>query len=340
MSVQIYISKEEIIMKKTLALILALVLALSLLTVATAEEPKALKTGLSIVATMSGSKDAEKAAFDATLVAVLVDENGVIYDCVIDSVGPAVKFDATGAITSDVAAEVLTKNEQGDAYNMVTYGGAVAEWYAQADALAQFAVGKTVEEFKTGAVTETGYALEGTDLAAGCTIYIGGYVSAVEAAVNNAKDLGAKEGDELVLASATDLTGSKAAAAEAAGLAQMYTQAIALTKNEGVITSAYIDAVQAKVNFDATGAITTDLSAPVATKNELGEAYGMKAWGGAIAEWDTQAASFCNYITGKTADEVAGIAVNEKTVPTDADLLASVTIKIGEFLTLVEKAMK
>ena len=54
-------------MKKTLALILALVLALSVLTVAAAEEPKALKTGLSIVATMSGSKDAEKAAFEQKL---------------------------------------------------------------------------------------------------------------------------------------------------------------------------------------------------------------------------------------------------------------------------------
>ena len=44
------------------------------------------------------------------------------------------------------------------------------------------------------------------------------------------------------------------------------------------------------------------------------------------------------YVTGKTAADVAGIAVNEKTAPTDADLTASVTIKIGGFQDLVAKA--
>ena len=64
----------------------------------------------------------------------------------------------------------------------------------------------------------------------------------------------------------------------------------------------------------------------------------MKAWGGAIAEWNEQAASFAAYITGKTAADVAGIAVDETTKPTDADLLTSVTIKIGDFQALIAKA--
>ena len=104
------------------------------------------------------------------------------------------------------------------------------------------------------------------------------------------------------------------------------------------ITSCQIDSVQAKVNFDATGTITSDLSQTFQTKNELGENYGMVAWGGAIAEWNAQAASFCTYITGKTADEVAGIAIDEGTKPTDADLSTSVTIAIGGFQALVAKA--
>ena len=64
----------------------------------------------------------------------------------------------------------------------------------------------------------------------------------------------------------------------------------------------------------------------------------MVAYGGAIAEWDAQAASFASYITGKTAADVANIAVDEKTAPTDADLTASVTIKIGGFQDLIAKA--
>jgi hypothetical protein len=135
-----------------------------------------------------------------------------------------------------------------------------------------------------------------------------------------------------------EISGSKAAAADAAGLAQLYTTVTALTVKGETITSCAIDAVQAKVEFDATGAVTTDLTAPVLTKNELGDNYGMKKASSIGAEWNTQAASFASYITGKTAADVAAIAVDEKTAPTDADLTASVTVKIGGFQELIAKA--
>ena len=297
-----------------------------------------LKTGLAIIANAAESENAVKAKYDVTIAAVTVDANGVIADCVIDSIGTEVAFDATGAVTSDLTAAIPTKTELGDAYGMVAYGGAVAEWYQQADALAQFAIGKTVEELKTGAVDETGKAPAGTDLATTATIYLGGYVSAIEAAVANAQNLGAQAGDELKLAVISDVSGSTSADAENAGLAQLYTSVAALTMNGDVITSCLLDAVQAKVEFDTTGTITTDLTAAIQTKNELGENYGMVAWGGAIAEWNVQAASFAAYITGKTPADVAGIAVNEKTAPTEADLVSSVTIKIGTFMDLIAKA--
>ena len=66
----------------------------------------------------------------------------------------------------------------------------------------------------------------------------------------------------------------------------------------------------------------------------------MVAWGGAKAEWNEQAASFAAYVTGKTAEEVAGIAVTESAKPADgSDLASSVTISIGDFQALIEKAM-
>ena len=300
----------------------------------------ALKTGLAIVTSLRDSKDGEKAAYDVTLAAVLVDDEGVIWDCAIDSIGTNVAFDATGAITTDLATTVLTKNELGDKYNMVLYGGAKYEWYVQAEAVAQFAIGKTVEELKNGAVDETGKAPQGSDLATTATIYIGGYVSAIEAAVANATHLGAQGGDELRLASISSLGSSVSATADKAGTAQLDSDVVALTVKDGVITSCYLDSLQAKVNFDATGKITTDLTAAVLTKNQKGADYGMVAWGGAKYEWFEQAASFASYVTGKTAAEVAGIAVNEKTAPTDADLATSVTIAIGGYMALVDKAMK
>ena len=299
----------------------------------------ALKTGLAIVTSVSKSENAKVAEYDVTLVAVLVDDNGVIRDCVIDSIGTKVEFDATGTITSDINAAVKTKNELGDAYGMVAWGGAIAEWYQQADALAQFAIGKTVEELKTGAVDETGKAPAGSDLASSATIYLGGYVSAIEVAVNNAKHLGAQGGDELRLVAMPSLKSSVSATAEKAGTAQLDCDVTALTVKDGVITSCYIDSLQAKVSFGTDGVITTDLTAAVATKNQLGEKYGMVAWGGAIAEWNVQAASFASYVTGKTADQVAGIAIDAGTKPTGADLATSVTIAIGGFQALIAKAL-
>ena len=108
----------------------------------------ALKTGLAIVTSVSKSENAKVADYDVTLVAVLVDDNGVIVSCVIDSIPATVSFDNTGVITSDIAAQVLTKNELGENYGMVAYGGAIAEWDSQVAALCNYAVGKTVEELK------------------------------------------------------------------------------------------------------------------------------------------------------------------------------------------------
>jgi len=303
----------------------------------------AVKTGLYISAGIGDSKAASaeengEAKYDVTMVAVLVDDNGVIQDCIIDGISTSVTFDADGAITSDLTAAPQTKNELGDNYGMVAWGGAIAEWDEQAAALASFAVGKTVEELKNGAIDETGKAPAGSDLASCATIYLGGYVSAIEAAVANAQHLGAQAGDTLKLATITGIDSSKNADAENAGNAQLDATVTALTMNGETITSCAIDAVQAKVAFDAAGSITSDISAPVATKNALGENYGMVAWGGAIAEWNEQAASFASYVTGKTAAEVAGIAVDAGTKPTDADLASSVTIAIGGFQGLIAKA--
>ena len=345
-------------MKRNLMLIVISLLAASLLagcmgTIVVVERPAdetqpvleegALKTGLAVVTGLGSSASASAeaagaAVYDVTLAAVLVDDKGVIHACRLDSLGTTVNFDTAGAITTDLTAEVLTKNELGENYGMVAWGGAIAEWDAQAAALCDFAVGKTVDELKNGAVDETGYAPDGSDLKSSATIHLGGYVSAIEAAVSNAQALGAMSGDELTLVTVNSLAGSTGASAEAEGLAQLETNVAAVSAKDGVITSCILDAVQAKVNFDANGAITTDLTAPVQTKNELGENYGMVAWGGAIAEWNEQAASFAAYVTGKTAADVAGIAVAEGK-PTDADLVSSVTISIGGFQDLIAKAL-
>ena len=304
----------------------------------------AVKTGLAVITTATDSTSATADApgavkLDSTLVAVTVDDNGVIRSCIIDSIPATVNLDATGTITSDITAAVPTKNELGADYGMVAWGGAVAEWDAQVAALCNFAVGKTVEELKNGAIDETGKAPAGSDLASSATIYLGGFVSAIERAVSEAAYLGAQAEDELRLVTLNKLSSSVSATGEAEGCVQLDGDVAAITTQGEVITSCVIDSVQAKVSFDTTGTITTDLSKEFLSKNEQADGYGMVAWGGAKAEWNVQAASFAAYVTGKTAAEVAGIAVDEATKPADGtDLASSVTISVGGFQALIAKA--
>lgn len=293
------------------------------------------KTGLAIIPSAEGTnatvdKDGN-IVFDVTYVAVNVDDKDVITACVIDSLKASVSFDTAGAITSDIAADVLTKTELGADYGMVAWGGAVAEWHEQAAALAAYAVGKTYDEVLNGAIDESGYAAD-ADLATSATMYLGSYVYAIGAAVGNAAHLGAQSGDELKLTTINSLTDS------ATGSAVLTSDVAAVTMNGDVITSCVIDSLQAAVALDETGAITTDLTAGFPTKTQLGYDYGMVAWADAKYEWFEQTAKFCAYVTGKTPAEVAGIAVDESTKATDADLATSVTIAIGGFQALIAKA--
>lgn len=349
-------------MKRKLTLILAGLLVLSLLTgcagtIVVVEQPRAtqppveqnretqpvelaeggLKTGLAILPGISKSVSATaeangKAEYDVTVVAVTVDENGVIRSCVIDSIGATSEFTAEGAPVEAGTVEVKTKNELGFDYGMVAYNASAIgkEWFEQAAALAAFAEGKTMEQVKSGIAG--GYASD-ADLATSASIYLGGYVSGMEAAVANAKALGAETGDELKLA----VTASVDAAG---GSVQLNVDAAALTVSGETITSCTIDSLQAKVEYDTTGTVTTDISAAPKTKNELGFDYGMVAYNASAIgkEWFEQAQNFCAYITGKTFAEVAGIAVTESAAPADVDLAAGTTIAIGGFQKLIAKA--
>lgn len=303
---------------------------------------EAVKTGLSLITSVGSSTSASAegdglAQADITLVAVTVGEDGVIDDCVIDAIQSKVNFDAAGQLTTDLTAPVASKNERGDDYGMRKASSIGKEWNEQAQAIADYVTGKTIDQVTGIAVTEDGKAGD-ADLAASVTMSIGGYLEGIQQAVANAQHLGASKGDTLVLTSTTSLTDSKSASAEEDGLAQAYATVGAITMNGDTITSMVIDAVQASVNFDTAGQITTDLTAAQPSKNQLGDSYGMRDFSSIGKEWYEQAAGFAAYVTGKTPAEVSGIAVTEDGKAADADLAASVTISIGAFQTLVDKA--
>lgn len=308
----------------------------------TTVETATVKTGLAVISSIEKSASAGEedglAQVDSTVVAVLVDQDGKILACNIDAAQTKINFSAEGKITTDLSAATQSKQEMGAAYGLGAASGISKEWNEQVDALAAYVIGKTVDEVKGIAVTEEGVATD-ADLTSSVTIKIGGYIAAIEKAVANAQDLGATATDTLGLAVTTDVTGSADVTAEAAGVAEAYTFYSAVsTSADGKITSCILDASQGSVNFDATGTVTSDLTVAPPTKQELKDDYGMKAKSGIGKEWYEQANSFAAYVIGKTMDEVKGIALSEEGLAADADLISSVTVHIGPFIAIVEKA--
>ena len=87
---------------------------------------------------------------------------------------------------------------------------------------------------------------------------------------------------------------------------------------------------------------TVDTAAEFKTKMELGDDYGMVAYGNAIAEWDDQAKAIEEYVVGKTAAEVAANETTENdhgySVAADETLLASCTIQITGMMAVIAQA--
>ena len=309
-----------------------------------AADPSTVKvnTGFATLTSIAKSKDAGEAdglaEADTMMAAVTVGADGKIVDCAIDAAQSKVNFSTAGEITTALDTVFKTKNEMGTGYGMKGSSSIGKEWNEQAEGFAQYVIGKTLDEVKGIAVDESGYA-GNSDLKAKITVHVGDFINVVAKAVENAKELGATAADKVSLGTETNIAKSKNAGEED-GQVQVYSTYSAITKDgAGKITSCIIDATQSNINFDMTGKITNDITAAVLSKNELGENYGMKKASSIGKEWFEQAAAFANYVKGKTASEVAGIAVDEEGLAADTDLRASVTIHIGDFQAAIAKAL-
>ncbi|HKL79703.1 MAG TPA: hypothetical protein VJ888_04625 [Mobilitalea sp.] len=332
-------------MKKIIALLISLTLVMTALAGCSNNDKKAeaAKTGLAVISSVAksaipGEKDG-LAEVDSTAVAVLVDKDGKIVKCSIDVAQTKINFSAEGKILTDLATVFKSKQELKEEYGMLKQSGIGKEWYQQADEFEKYVIGKTVAEVKGIAIDAEGKATD-ADLSASVTVHINEFIEGVEKAVVNAQDLGAKTTDKLGLGVSTTIAKSTDATAEKAGLAQAYSfYTVVTTDAKGKITSSFVDASQSNVNFDTTGAITTDLTAPLQTKQELKEAYDMKGSSDIGKEWYEQANAFSKYVTGKTVAEVDKIAITADGLAGDADLIASITVHIGDFITGVKKAV-
>lgn len=146
------------------------------------------------------------------------------------------------------------------------------------------------------------------------------------------------------LGSVTTMSGA-GAEADKAGSATINTTMCALELDDaGKITAVSFDIAQNKVGFDATGALTGELTGEHPTKKELGDGYGMKAASGIGKEWFEQAEALEDWCVGKTVEEVVTMPTYDKgdghhtQVPDDVDLKTGCTIDMGSFLNALQKA--
>lgn len=299
------------------------------------------KTGLAVTAAFSGGDAAEAnngyIVSDVGLTAVTVGGDGVIADCEIDRVQARLAFDAEGVFATKNTDEFPGKNELGSAYGMAAASSIGREWNEQAAAFAAYCIGKTVDEIKNISIDEQGKAAD-AELAASCTLPVGGFIEGVEQAAGCAAYCGAQRGDGLKLAVYGRVVSIKDAGGGSGGTAEIEIAAAAITMNGDTISSYYADALPAVFSVDGSGRIATDLTVPARSKRAMGDDYGMKAASAIGKEWYEQADAFGAYTVGRTAEEAANIAVTETNAPADAELAASCTISVAAFQRLAAKA--
>ena len=333
-------------MKKFLSIALVVVMIASIVCLVGCgnKEAATVKLGLGVSASYGEVKNADgdvngegEAVVD--IAAVLVDAEGKIVKCVLDCADSKAQFTAKGKVVE--AGEFKTKYEMLKDYNMVAYGNAKAEWYEQADSFATLVAGKTIDEVKA-LVAEDGKGTE--EVAnAGCTIYVSGFVKAIELAVANAADSAATAESTLKLGVVTSQSG-KDATEEANGEAELATTVVASALDaEKKVVAASTDVASVKFTFDLKGKSTTDTTAALTTKKAAGADYGMAKYGqdlngdGVVKEWEAQAEAFNAALVGKDASGISALAV--ETGYGAADLQsAGCTIHVGDMVKAAVKS--
>ncbi len=325
-------------MRKFLALTLCLLTVIPMALVGCGNtEPTTVKFGAGeyistpTVADATADKDGS-GKLDITYAAVTVDANGKIVACELDTASNTVSFTADGKAVAN--AEFKTKYELGKDYNMVAYGGAVKEWFEQADAFEKVVVGKTLDEVK--ALVAEGN--KGTDevVNAGCTIMVNEFVGAIEKAYSAAAtEVSADAALKVRIATEqtlTDATEEK----DGSNKIAVYLFAAA-TDAEGKAVAASSDCAEVSFTFDATGVATFDTTKAVVTKKDQGANYGMVAYGGSAKEWFEQAAAFDAACIGKTKAEIASLLAADGYHGVDELITAGCTIGVTGFIMAATK---
>lgn len=306
-------------MKRVIALILALSFGV-LLFAGCGQTPAAtgvVKIGLGSVSSIAKSKDMTAdatavAQIDTVMAAVAFDGDGKVVDVIIDTAQAKVNYDRDMKVTSDKSAPVKTKIELGDEYGMGAVSTIGKNWDEQIAELEKWMVGKTVAEIK-GLKLNDGVP-DAAELTSLVTMGVEDYIAVVEEAANYTVDV--EDAVSLGFGSVTNIAKSKDATADAPASAQANNVMTATAfDKDGKVVGTLIDNAQVTVAFDVDGKVTSNKTAPIKSKIELGNEYGMGAVSSIGKNWHEQIAELQKWMVGKTVAEITDLQVKARTTP-------------------------
>lgn len=297
----------------------------------TAGQEQAWHTGLGVVTEAAGSDRAGKITTAAA--AVVLDADGKLADVMLDELELSVSGGSTGSVTTP--EDVRSKRTKGEDYPLAAASSLGKGWAEQADWFADYLTGRTPDEVKKLKTDENGKPQD-ADLVSGCTIAVDRYRDAVVRACEQAKALGAAQGDRVTLRLiAADLPQDLAATDDQdAHVRADITLATLTVDSDGRVTSAIGDMTQPQLTVSADGTVSGPEES-VYTKNEQGDKYGMREASALHKEWYEHAEGYCSTLKGKTMAEIAA----QPTDGSDADLKALCTISVADLQKAVLAAL-
>ena len=284
--------------------------------------------------------------FDSTntIVSAYIDELQIplTYTAASGDTAAKLEFTTEGKpqITSSHKPEgqaVASKKELLEDYGMST--AEKGDWYVQAAAIENVAIGLTVDQFKAQVGTD-GKPAAGSDLSADASITVSTTAKTIESALAHAKEYEAKEAG--VAGAGIVLTGI--GNDEYSGNWQLDVEMAATAVSDSKVVSTQVSVYQIQVTTEGklgtnnafkyateVGAVGT-----IASKLELGEKYGMsKAEKG---DWYVQALAYETWAVGKDAAAL-NAAVGKDNKPSDSDLAADVSITVNGFTSSVVESL-
>ena len=297
-------------MKKSLSLILVLVLALGVLascgTPETPETPETDPTYYLSVVVDEGLNTVSKGGATVIALALVTDADGKIVAARFDSVQP--KFALNSEKTEMVAVNrVDTKVELGDAYT-----GMSDSWKDEAAAFEAFLVGKTTSE-----IAAMEFVVDGADagLVAGCTMLssMPTFKALIAKAAAYERKVEFTTSDDITVGLALDAKVSGTVAE--GGKVNLDCAGVVFAGDK--VVAAMLDSAEAPYTLaitegtDKAGNPTTSLTVTLGqykgTKNEQGDAYDAFS-PMPSGRWYQQAQAYANTAVGKTVAELADLA--------------------------------